>query len=109
MLDAGIELAKGGRDCAAQRESSGNYSRVICQSCAYRVITCKGDWQWIIQQSSDPQKPLAGARWRALGYYRTRTALIAAWHGLNQAAECEAWPELDRLPANFRGAVNERT
>ena len=90
-------------DCAAQRESSSNYSRVICQFGVLRVIVCKADWQWIIQRCDGHEKPLAGARWRALGYYRTQKALIAAWTRLNQTETCETWPELESLPSHFNG------
>lgn len=58
------------------QETSDTYAGVLVQfSNRHRVIVCRDDVQWIIQGR---KKGGADRPWRALGYFRTRNALIRA-------------------------------
>lgn len=54
-----------------KRESAENYAHVLCQiSPQLRIISCKDNWQWIIQE-----RDRSGLRWRAVWYCRTKLGL----------------------------------
>jgi hypothetical protein len=80
------------------RESADQYRAVIVCQCRHRVILCKDSIQWIMQRRGK----LAGARWRAIGYFTTRAALARVW------AACQGTvpPEIARLPDTVRGRAN---
>jgi hypothetical protein len=55
-------------------ETGDAYGKVIAAPCeGLRVIVCKDDLQWILQRR---KKGGAGRLWRAVGYFRTRKALV---------------------------------
>ena len=67
----------------------------------HRVIACKDDIQWILQQrkSGGAERP-----WRGAGYFRSRDALIRRCAGLCSRADALAKASLAALPENFRGS-----
>lgn len=82
-------------------ETSDTYPKVVSQPQAcVRVITCKGDLQWILQKRSG-----GGGEWpwKAVGYFRTRKALVRATAALCGRGESspEAMEALQALPENF--------
>lgn len=87
----------------ATHETADDYAKVLAHLCAgWRVIVCKDDLQWTVQR-----RKKGGGKWpwRAVGYCRTRKALIrlaAANCGRNDPAALAA---LAALPENFGGAV----
>jgi len=91
--------AVGGCKSAAHRESHDDYSHTLCVSGEFRVIICKDNLQWIIQRRDNPQKTLAGARWRGLSYCRSRKALVRLW----RAKTGQTGGALEALPENFDG------
>lgn len=62
----------------SHRERDDNYHRVIRKREIWRIITCKDDWQWIIQHRTRAGSP-DGARWEAVSYCRDRNALVRLW------------------------------
>lgn len=76
------------------RETADGYLREIVRYGDYRVILCREGIQWILQRRMAPSGGRATARWRALGYFATRKALLRLWHA-KTGAHCE---ELAALP-----------
>ena len=73
-------------------ESVDSYSKVLFYiTHAIRVIECRNSIQWILQRKDD-----ARCRWRAVGYFRTRNALIREVWKLGQNAS-----QLYQLPERF--------
>jgi len=68
-------------------EEADNYAKVIARDGNLRVIVCRQDNQWILQKRKC-------GRWRAGGYFRTRSALLREWTKAagSQLAEIEALP-----------------
>ena len=79
-----------GAHAAFTREEADNYAQVIAQDESLRVIVCRQNHQWILQQ-------LKGGRWRAIGYFRTRSALSREW----TKAGGSALAGIEALPACF--------
>lgn len=82
------------------RETSDFYQAEIFRRGSFRVIICSHCIQWILQR----QRP-SGAKWIALGYYRTRKALQRLWTGLHG----QPAPEIEALPRRFPMVSRERT
>ncbi|MDW4548409.1 hypothetical protein R5H32_03485 [Defluviimonas sp. D31] len=83
------------------RETADGYHGVIARRDGDRVILCRDGIQWILQKRMAPIGGRAAPRWRALGYFTTREALVRLWHAKTGAA-CE---DLDALPERIkRGA-----
>lgn len=83
-------------------ETSDHYAGVIVRLCPrQRVIVCKDGIQWVIQQ-----RKRGGGEWpwRALGYFRTRKALIRFTANLRERAEPAAWATLAALPDKIGGS-----
>jgi hypothetical protein len=78
---------------AAHRETDASYRGVFTARGRYRVAICPDGIQWLFQQRVT-NKPCAGARWRTLGYFATRKALIRLQH----RSTGQHWPELMTLP-----------
>ena len=56
-------------------ECADTYAGEVFRKGRLRVVICKQNLQWIVQR----QKEGAGARWKALGYCRTREGLVRVW------------------------------
>ena len=83
------------------QETSDQYARVLAQLCAtHRVITCRESIQWILQRR---KKGGAERSWRAVGYYRTKSALIQACATLCGRIDPTAMAILLALPSHFGG------
>ena len=59
---------------ADHRETADEYRGELFRLGDFRVATCRDGIQWLYQRQ-DPVKALAGARWRTLGFCRTRATL----------------------------------
>ena len=81
------------------RESADSYRGEVIRDGSYRVAVCRDGIQWLFQRQ-DPEKPLAGARWRTLGYCRWRTTLERLWR---EHAGHAAPASLAFLPERIRG------
>ena len=73
-----LQLQSSGAPTRARntQETSDSYAHVLLQiGNRHRVIVCRDAIQWILQRRKNggAERP-----WRALGFYRTRKALIAA-------------------------------
>ena len=78
------------------------YVGVIALLCPrHRVIECKEHVQWIVQRRKNggAERP-----WRAVGYFRTRDALIQACATLCGRIDPAAMAILVALPSHFGGA-----
>lgn len=86
----------------SRHETADGYSRVICHLAdSLRVITCKDNWQWILQRR---KKGGAGRPWRAVSYHRTRSALIGRSAALCFRIDPGALAMLAALPEYFGGS-----
>ncbi|MCU9847315.1 hypothetical protein OEZ60_04790 [Defluviimonas sp. WL0024] len=83
---------------ADHRETADLYHGVIVRRDGFRVILCRDGIQWILQKRMAPVRGRAAPRWRALGYFTTRAALVRLWHAKTGSA-CE---ELDALPERIK-------
>ena len=83
----------GGDLAAFAREEADNYATVIAHSSDLRVIVCRNDHQWILQMQT-------GGRWRAIGFFRSRDALVREW----TRAGGPMLAEIMVLPAHFRAS-----
>lgn len=81
------------------RETLDTYRDELFRHQGYRVIVCKDRIQWILQR----QRP-SGAKWMALGYFRTRKALQRLWTGLHGRPA----PQIAALPASFSQRLRAR-
>lgn len=79
-----------GVHAAFTREEADSYARVIAHDESLRVIVCRQNHQWILQQRK-------GGRWRAMGYFRSRSALSREW----KRAGGLALAEIEALPPHF--------
>jgi len=87
----------------ADHETADGYSRVVAHLCdGWRVIVCKDDLQWIIQRR---KKGGGEWPWRAVGYCRTRRALIRLTAASCGQIDPVAWEGLADLPEEFAGAA----
>jgi len=69
-----LTLRSPGEATGSPHETSDSYRGNVAQLCPqHRVIVCKDAIQWILQRRKNggAERP-----WRAVGYYRTRDALI---------------------------------
>jgi len=80
----------------AHRENSASYRRAIITHGRFRVAICRNGLQWLFQKCTR-NEPCARARWKTVGYFVTREALIALQHRSTGAN----WPELTSLPERF--------
>ena len=78
-------------------EASETYSRELLRHGTWRVVVCRGGFQWIIQVRTRAESP-DGARWEGRHYCLTRSALIRLWR--HHTGSDGAWL-LDRLPERF--------
>ncbi len=84
-----------------QQETADDYSGVIAQLCdRHRVIVCRGNWQWIPKRR---KKGGAVRPWRAVGYFRTKVALVRACATLCGRIDPAAMAILLALPSHFGG------
>lgn len=80
----------------SNQETSDHYAGVLTQlGNRHRVIICKDAIQWIVQCRKDGG---ADRPWRALGYFRTRNALIQACATLYGRVDPSAMSILLALP-----------
>jgi len=86
----------------SHRETAATYRRVIVTHGRYRVAICRNGTQWLFQKCTH-EKSCAGARWKTVGCFVTREALIALQHRATGAH----WPSLAALPARFTGEGQE--
>ena len=78
------------------QETSDGYQRVIAiLGDRWRVIECRDSIQWILQRR---ENGTAKRPWRAVGYFRTRKALIRVCGGFNREFHPGALTALDHLP-----------
>ena len=86
-------------------EYADSYSNVVVTSEEFRVIVCKDDWQWVIQQKRGIRH--GQPRWMNLSYCRSQEAICRLWSGLHGGSgACEEWPMLSNLPAIFGGPLD---
>ena len=85
----------------SHQESAYNYHSVIVRSAKFRVIICKNNWQWIIQQRAGFRH--GGPRWDGLSYCRSRKTLLKLWRGLNRLDGGASVPQIEALPKTFKG------
>ena len=84
------------------QETSDHYARVVVGLCPrHRVIVCKDDIQWILQQR---KKGGAERPWRGVGYFRTRDALIRLCASLCSRVDPGTMATLAARPEFFGGA-----
>ncbi|WP_050930102.1 hypothetical protein [Aestuariivita boseongensis] len=86
----------------SNQETSDHYARVVVRLCPrHRVIVCKDNIQWILQRRKN-----GGGEWpwRALGYFRTRDALIRLSASLCSRVDPSAMVALSALPELIGGA-----
>ena len=85
------------------QETADGFSGVAAQLChQHRVITCSKKWQWVLQRR---KKGSAERPWRAVGYYRTKAALIQACATLCGRIDPAAMAILLALPSHFGGST----
>ena len=91
------------KSAGATHETADGYAQIVAYLCdGWRVIVCKDNIQWILQRR---KKGGAERPWRAVGYFRTREALIrlcAASCGRIDPATLAA---LAALPETIGGAA----
>jgi hypothetical protein len=92
------------RAAAHHHETSDTYTGVVARLCPrHRVIICKDAIQWILQRR-DAQR--AGRpRWTGIGYFRTRSALIAVSRTVCARIDPNAMAILAALPGTIGGAT----
>lgn len=84
-------LAKPQDTALTKRESDLHYQWTLLQfDPRTRIIVCKDNWQWILQT-----KDLAGRRWRAASYCRTKIGIERTLKALGHALPTD-WPEFFR-------------
>jgi hypothetical protein len=88
-----------GANCAAtdHRETADGYRGELFRLGGYRVAVCADGMQWLYQRQ-DPANAVAGARWRTLGYCRTRKVLERLQRENSQPPA----PEIAALPERFK-------
>lgn len=80
-------------------ETADAYLSIVAQFCArHRVIVCKDDFQWILQQR---KKGGAERPWRGVGYFRSSEALIRTSATLCGQIDPCALAILATLPKHF--------
>ncbi|MCL7404461.1 hypothetical protein MWN63_00510 [Paradonghicola geojensis] len=81
-------------------ETADDYGRIIARlNNNWRVIVCKDARQWILQRR-DAQRS-GRARWKAAGYFLTKSALIRASRTFCGPVAPKAVATLSALPENF--------
>ena len=82
------------------RETDDDYHGVVARlSATRRVIQCRDDLQWIIQNRVSQGH--ATARWTGLSYCRTREALLRLCRTSSARIDPIAWAALTALPEHF--------
>ena len=82
-------------------ETADDYSGVVVKICdGWRVIICKTGIQWVLQRR---ENGTAERPWRALGYCRTRKALMRLCGASCGRIDPVALAILAALPENFGG------
>jgi hypothetical protein len=91
------------RAAATHHETSDDYTGIVAQVCPrHRVVICKDAIQWILQRR-DAQR--AGRpRWTGIGYFRTRSALIAVSRTVCARIDPNAMAILAALPGTIGGS-----
>ena len=85
------------------QETADGYGRIVCHLAdRWRVVTCKDNWQWIIQRRKAGD---AGRNWRAVSYHRTQNALIRRCASLCGQMDPCAMAALAALPEYFGGLL----
>lgn len=83
-------------------ETSDAYGAVVARlNPAWRVITCRGRLQWILQRR---KKGGGEWPWRAVAYCRTRAALTRLAAASCGQIDPAAWAVLAALPDHIAGA-----
>ncbi|WP_406645931.1 hypothetical protein QEZ52_18385 [Aliisedimentitalea scapharcae] len=82
-------------DC---RECSDFHNKILLALGDYRVIACKDNIQWILQQRRRGN-PRAGRAWRAIGYCMQRSSLARLWPEKNGAPHSAFAALPERFPA----------
>jgi hypothetical protein len=99
--------ARGTAAGVSMKERSDDYAWVICiLNDRWRVIVCKGDWQWILQKSK--AEGGHGRVWRGDSYFRTRKALVRVCARSYGGCDTQALDALRGLPENFHEYAFER-
>lgn len=87
----------------ADHETADGYGNVVAVPCdGWRVIVCKDDLQWIVQRRKNGG---ADRPWRAVGYCRTRKALVRLCAASCGQIDPAAAAALAALPENFGGVA----
>lgn len=87
----------------ATHETADGYARVVARPCdGWRVIVCKDNVQWILQRR---KKGGAERPWRAVGYFRTREALVRLCAASCWRMDPAAMAALTALPESFGGVA----
>ena len=86
----------------AHLETSDTYTGLVARLCdRWRVVTCRDQLQWILQRR-DAQRS-GQPRWKGVGYFRTREALIRVSRALCERIDPAAMAILLALPDRIGG------
>lgn len=92
-----------GKSARATHETADTYARVVARLCdGWRVIACRNDLQWIVQRR---KKGGGECPWRAVGYFRTRDALVRLCAASCWRIDPAALAALAALPERIGGAA----
>lgn len=94
-------IAGHGAERHSQETADGYDNVLVALDQQHRVITCRDRLQWILQRRKNggAERP-----WRALGYFRTKAALIRACASFNPRLDPNLMAILVALPDVIRGA-----
>lgn len=70
-----LEQTRSAAPVTSRRETHDAYHAVIARYCVYRVIICRDDHQWILQQRKGRMRQ-DGMFWHGVAYCTERQALI---------------------------------
>ncbi len=65
--------------CMSRRETLDNYAYEIVRVDRFRIISCKDNFQWIIQKQNSGARSKARITWKAVSYHRNRSSLLRVW------------------------------
>ena len=103
QLSASDRFSDTVKSARAAHETADGYARVVARLCdGWRVIACKDDLQWILQRR---KKGGAERPWRAVGYFRTRDALMRLCAASCWRIDPAALAALGALPETFGGVA----
>ncbi|MDA8587067.1 hypothetical protein N9L47_12540 [Rhodobacteraceae bacterium] len=80
-----------------RQECADDYQGELMRFGRYRVAVCRDGLQWLYQRARG-HRACGAARWDAIGYCTTRTALLRLHHRFCGSAA----PEIARLPEHFQ-------